>query len=198
MREVSLNEAILLLRRGEILIYPTETVYGLGVDVANSEAIQKLFHLKQRDVNKPISILVSDIEQIRDCTSELSPAALKLIQKYFPGPLTLVLPASEKISPLLHGHSGWIGIRQSSHPVAQALVAGLGSPMTTTSANPSGQASALTVSDIVDYFSGNTDIGFLSGGDLQASQGSTVIKVEGDELILLREGDIPFSTIKDV
>ncbi len=197
MREVFLSEAISLLRRGEILIYPTETVYGLGVDVTNVQAIENLFHLKNRDTSKAISILVSNLAQIRECTRELSPKALQLIQKYFPGPLTLVLPASEKISLLLQGHSGWVGIRQSSHPIAQALVEGLGRPITTTSANPSGRAPASTVEDIVRYFSDDPNIGFISGGDLQASRASTVVKIDRDELILLREGDIPFALLRD-
>jgi L-threonylcarbamoyladenylate synthase len=196
MKEVSLEQAVEVLKKGELLIYPTETVYGLGADISQEAAIQKIFNLKGRSKTQPISIFISSIKTLSSLVTEITPTAQVLIKKFWPGPLTLVLPASAKVSSLLHGGSGWIGVRMSSHPLAQKLVQQLGSPITTTSANPSGEASGIQVEQIKKYFD-HERVFILSEADLKNSRGSTVVKVEGDQLQLLRQGDIPFLEIEE-
>jgi L-threonylcarbamoyladenylate synthase len=117
------------------------------------------------------------------------------MNKFLPGPLTLIVPAAPSLNPRLHGGSGWIGLRMSSHPIAQSLAAAFG-PITTTSANPSGQPPALSDAQVRSYFGDRDDVAFLSGGDLPPSKGSTVIKVLPKGLELIREGDLPFSEIE--
>jgi L-threonylcarbamoyladenylate synthase len=196
--EVNFTEAIEVLRKGEVLIYPTETLYGLGVDIHNPVAVQKIFQLKNRDISKPISLLVPTKKDIQKLVQQLSDKSLKLIDKFFPGPLTLVLPVAPTINPILHANSGWIGIRMSSHPLAQKLVETFGGPITTTSANPSGESSGRTLAQLKEYFHEQKGIAVLSGGDLSLSKGSTVVKVDGEQLKLLREGEIPFREIENV
>jgi len=196
MREVDLQGAVTSLELGEILIYPTETFYGLGVDIQNPQSVEMLFQLKGREANRPVSILISSPEQCKDLVLFLEPMAERLIDHFFPGPLTLVLPVSPNLNPALHAGTGWIGVRQSSHPLAQRLIEEFGGPITTTSANPSGETSGSQLTHILDYFSHEQGINFFPGGDLPPSLGSTVVKVENNRLKLLRDGDIPFTEIK--
>ncbi len=196
MQEVNLTEAVDVLSRGDILIYPTETLYGLGVDISNPTAIQNLLRLKGREADKPISILIPGLESINLLVKELSDKASNLIKKFFPGPLTLVLPASPKISPLLHANTGWIGLRISSHPLAQQLVQNFAQAITTTSANLSGQASGYRLDQLRQYFQNQKGVFLLSAGDLPPSKGSTVVQVEATGIKLLREGEIPFREIQ--
>jgi L-threonylcarbamoyladenylate synthase len=198
VREVDLKSAVELLQRGEVLIYPTETLYGLGVDIANEASLYRLFRLKGRDPGQPISVLVPNRNYIEKIVKEIDSKSLILIEKYFPGSLTLVLRAASQVSPLLHAGTGWIGIRMSSHPLAEALVKAFGRPITTTSANPSGQESGRTLQQVKDYFQNEKGVALLPGGDLPTSKGSTVVKMEGDVLKLLREGEIPFTEIESV
>jgi L-threonylcarbamoyladenylate synthase len=196
LREVTLPEAVSVLKQGRLLIYPTETVYGLGADVFHTEALDRLFQLKGREAEKAVSVLVASREEIFSLAGELEPLAVRLIDRYLPGPLTLVLPAAASIPPRLTGGAPWIGIRMSSHPLAQALAAGFGRAITTTSANPSGSPAAARIAELRDYFAAQPDVSLLSGGDLPPSRGSTVVQVENGRLKLLREGEIPFTEIE--
>jgi L-threonylcarbamoyladenylate synthase len=195
---VNLDEAVSALRDGQLVIYPTETVYGIGADVQNAEAVAKLFRLKGRDPAKPVSVLISSLDDLASVVAEVTPRVCRLLDRFFPGPLTVVLPAASQLHAALHAGTGWIGIRQSSHPMAQALVKSFGAPITTTSANPSGEAGGYSVAQIRDYFSDEPDLFFLSGGDLAPSRGSTVVKAQGKELHLLRQGEIAFEKIAEV
>ncbi|MCB1118287.1 MAG: Sua5/YciO/YrdC/YwlC family protein, partial [Chlamydiia bacterium] len=121
-----------------------------------------------------------------------------LWQKLMPGPLTLILPAAEHVSPVLTAGTGWLGVRQSSHPLAHALVESLAQPITTTSANPSGQPPAYTLSELKKYFS-QTQLAYLaetSQEQKNAGLSSTVLKVTADDYSIVREGEIPAEHIQ--
>lgn len=163
MREVDLDEACRVLRQGDILIYPTETVYGLGVDIQNPKALEKLFSLKGRDPDKPVSVLISSPRDLSKVAGELSPKAHKILATFLPGPLTMVVRAQTGLDPRIHGGSGWVGFRISSHPQVQQLMDRWGGPITSTSANPSGESSGQNLAQIKDYF-GREDVYFLDGG----------------------------------
>lgn len=196
MKLTDLPGAVKVLSEGELVIYPTETLYGLGADIHNPQSVERIFQVKGRNPSKPVSILVASTEQVKSLVQEISPLAQSLMDRFFPGPLTLVLPASESVDPGLHGETGWIGIRQSSHPMAQELVSTFGNPITTTSANPSEAGSGISEKQIIKYFESEQGLSFLPGGDLPPSQGSTVVKVEGDDLKLLRPGEIDFKDLR--
>src|SRR2546421_7466996 len=125
-----LERALFALERGGTIVYPTETVYGLGADATSENALQRLAALKERERGKPIAGLVSSREMLEQIVAAVPVAAARLIDEFWPGPLTLAFPAKGGVSAVLTGGSGTVAARISSHPIAQALVARLGKPPT--------------------------------------------------------------------
>ena len=182
-------DAVGALKRGEVIVFPTETLYGLGADALNFAAVEKVFQLKGRDPNNPIPVLVADQEMLLKVVANVPPAAIRLMNGFWPGPLTLVLPARQGIpAPLLNG-TGGIGVRISSQLIATELVNALGRPLTATSANPSGQTPARTLEEAKKYFAGRIEI-FVDSGKLTSKTGSTVAEISGDMIRVIRAGDI--------
>lgn len=186
---MDLGAALAALARGEVIVFPTETVYGLGADALNLKAVEKVFELKGRDPNLPIPVLVADVSMLRSLVVEVSPLARQLMDNFWPGPLTLVLPARAGAPPWLLNNTGGIGVRVSSHPIATELVKRLGRALTATSANPSDRPAASTLRQARDYFAGLIDI-FIDGGELQSRTGSTVLELIENRLKFIREGEI--------
>lgn len=184
-----LTEALSALQRGAVIVFPTETLYGLGADALNFAAVEKIFQLKGRDANNPFPVLIADRAMLDSLVAEITPLAEKLMQHFWPGPLTLVLPARADIPRPLVNRQGGIGVRLSSQPIATELVRLLGHPLTATSANPSGQPGAQTVAQAQDYFTGKIDI-YVDGGGLHSATGSTVAAVKHDKLTIIRAGEI--------
>jgi L-threonylcarbamoyladenylate synthase len=177
-----------VLAAGGLIVYPTETVYGLGADASNPAALDRLVALKVREAGKPISVLVSDMEMLGELVRDVSPLATKLMRVFWPGPLTIVLRARETMSPILTGDSDGIGVRVSSHPTATALVRALGRPLTTPSANPAGQPPPIAVGAARAYFASRVEC-YLDGGRLRGEPASTVVDARG-EWRVIREGAI--------
>jgi L-threonylcarbamoyladenylate synthase len=184
-----IQEAVAVIRAGGICAYPTETFYGLGVDVSNDKAIKHLFDVKRRDAGNPVAVIVSDELMLSTIVDELSDKAKTLMNIFWPGPLTILFHTNNSISRLLTTNTGKIGIRVSSHPVATALVRELGRPLTTTSANVSGFPASLNLRHIKSYFADKIDL-IVDAGELPPSYGSTVVDVTEDKLALIREGVI--------
>ncbi|PIR18036.1 MAG: threonylcarbamoyl-AMP synthase [Deltaproteobacteria bacterium CG11_big_fil_rev_8_21_14_0_20_49_13] len=178
------------LRDGNVISYPTETFYGLGVDITNEKAIKKLYELKRRDYSLPIAMLVADKAMIEDYIGPVNESVTNLIKAFWPGPLTILFPAGPKISKSLTTNTGKIGIRISSHPVATAIVREFGKPITTTSANLSGYPPSLTTRHVQKYFKDKIDL-IIDGGESEPSRGSTVIDVSEDTMAIIRDGAIP-------
>lgn len=186
-----------IVRRGGIIAFPTETVYGLGVDIFNEKAVKKLFELKGRDFKKPLSIFVSSLPMLESYVEEIPPVARELIQKYWAGPLTLVFKASSKVPRGILAGGNTIGIRMSSHKTINQIVEALGHPMTATSANISDEPSALTAQEVRDYFPHGID--YIVESSIQKSTvsegiavsvASTVVDVSQRDIKILREGTI--------
>ena len=185
----NLSDALAALNRGDVIVFPTETLYGLGADALNFTAVEKVFQLKGRDPHNPFPVLVSDRAMLDSLVTEIPPLAEKLMAYFWPGPLTLVLPARADIPRPLVNATGGIGVRISGQPIATEIVRILGRPLTASSANPSGQAGARTVAQAIAYFSGKIDI-FVNGGELTSLTGSTVAEVTANKLKIIRAGDI--------
>ncbi|MGE5816655.1 MAG: L-threonylcarbamoyladenylate synthase [Deltaproteobacteria bacterium] len=183
------EDALAALARGEVIIFPTETLYGLGADALNSQAVEKVFQLKGRERNNPIPVLIADPAMLDMLVAAIPERAKALMEHFWPGPLTLVMPARSDIPKPLINATGGIGVRISSQPVATQLVAGLRRPLTGTSANPSGKEPARTVDEAKGYFSGTIEI-FIDGGKLKSKTGSTVLEVLDSEVKIIREGEI--------
>lgn len=186
----AIRKAVQYIKGGEVVAYPTETFYGLGVDVYNEKAIKKLYKLKQRDYGLPISVLVSDMEMLGKVVTEVSDSARQLIKSFWPGPLTICFPAARTISRSLITNTGKIGVRISSHPVATAIIRELGGPITTTSANLSSFPPSLNIKHVQNYFKDRIPF-ILDAGEAEPSRGSTVVDVAGDTMAVIRDGAIP-------
>jgi L-threonylcarbamoyladenylate synthase len=193
----SIEAAVAALTRGEVIVFPTETLYGLGADALNEEAVDIVFRLKGRDPNTPIPVLIADEAMLGQVVYSIPPIAQQLIQRFWPGPLTLVLPARANIPKLLLNASGAIGTRISSQPIATQLVQALARPLTATSANPSGAEPARTLVDARNYFGNNVST-YVDGGTLISKRGSTVAEVQGEKLKIIREGDIATAVLEQV
>lgn len=192
-----LARAAALLKSGGVVAFPTETYYGLAVDPFNIHALEKLFAIKNRPSSQPILVLIAEVEQIRGLAPPLPAVFQLLISRFWPGPLTLVCPALPTLPDLLTGKTGTVGIRQSPHPVARALVSAFGGPITATSANRSGEQAAVTASEVAQSFAGATDL-ILDGGSTPGGAGSTLVGLGEKGLVCLREGRISFSLIESM
>lgn len=182
-----IDEAVSMIRQGAICAYPTETFYGLGVDVTNEQAVKRLFDVKRRDYGNPVAVIISGRDMLASFVQEIPEKALALMDVFWPGPLTILFRTNRKISSQLTTNTGKIGIRVSSHPVAAALVRRLGCPLTTTSANLSGFPPSLNLRHLKSYFGEKVDL-IIDSGPLPPSKGSTVVDVSEEKLALIREG----------
>jgi L-threonylcarbamoyladenylate synthase len=185
----ALDEAIAALRAGELVVFPTETFYGIAADPFSSSALEKLFAVKGRDAQKPVALIAADTRMAFSIAAEVSPLAKILADAFWPGPLTIVMPARAGFPAQLIGPDGGVGIRVSSHPIAHALSAGLGRPITASSANRSGEAPATTVHTAREAFDDRVKV-FLDGGPLHASAPSTVISCDANRYRIIRAGAI--------
>ena len=198
-------EMIASLRAGGVVIFPTDTLYGLGVDPCSETGLNRLFAAKGRDRGKPIPLLLSDGEQVDRWARHVPPAAARLMDRFWPGALTLVLPADPGVHPAVTGGGDTVGLRVPDHPVPRALAAGLSGAITGTSANRSGNPGAWgSAEEIVREFTGAVDW-VLWGGKAPSGNasregagnfpGSTVVRMIDDHPVLLREGVLPFRDI---
>ena len=192
-----LTEALEVLNHGQVIAFPTETFYGLGADALNERAVARVAALKGRDPNSPLPVIVADEVMLRTVVRTIPPLARRLMDQFWPGPLTLVLPGNPKLAKALLNCNGGIGVRISSHPVAQRLVLELGRPITATSANPSGQVPARSWQAVLAYFAARVGV-IIDGGKLKGKKGSTVVEVSGDEIRVIREGGIKAAALHKV
>ncbi|HYC55171.1 MAG TPA: L-threonylcarbamoyladenylate synthase [Candidatus Binatia bacterium] len=187
-----------MLRSGALVVYPTETVYGIGADAADAGAIERLLELKGREGGRGISLLVEDLASAASLLAEAVPfGAHALARRFWPGPLTIVLPAAASVAEALVGPGGGVGLRCSSDPMASSLVRCFGGPLTSTSANVSGQAPARTVEDARRSFPKGIGA-FLDGGARRDSSVSTVVEFLGSRAYLRRAGAIDMADLAAV
>jgi len=190
---ISPAKAIELLRRGEVVAIPTETVYGLAADARNELAIAKIYATKQRPANNPLIVHIASAAQVTEWASEFPPLAQQLAQAFWPGPLTLVLPARAEVSQTVRAGEPTVALRVPAHPVALALLNDSGLGLAAPSANKYTQLSP-TTAEHVELSLGN-DIPVLEGGACQVGIESTIVSVHGDEWQLLRPGMIEAAAI---
>ena len=191
----ALAQACAVLQAGGVVAFPTETYYGLAVDPFNPAALSRLFALKGRSADKPVLLIVDNPSQLGSLVAEIPPPFTLLMEKFWPGPLTLVFPGLTSLPELLTGCRGSVGLRVSSHPVARQLVRAFGRPITATSANFSGQPAAVAASDVRGQLGPGVD-SILDGGETPGGQGSTLLGYQEGKVCLLRAGIIPFAQIE--
>lgn len=183
------------IKKGNLVIIPTDTVYGISADMNNEKAIEKVFEAKKRDKNKPLILLVSNLEMLKKYVKKISPLEEKIIKKYMPGRLTMLFLKNEEVSDLVSAGSFFVGIRIPDDLNLIKIINKVGNPIISTSANISGENTVTNVKNIdkklLKYVSYVEDAGIIE------SFPSTVIKVEDDEITILRKGDIALKIVKD-
>lgn len=191
----AIERAVRVLLSGGIVAYPTETFYGLAVDATNEHAIRRLFLLKKRDIDSPVLILIPSKDMIGQYAAHISSLALRLMEDFWPGGLTIIFEAGPTISSLLTAGTGKIGIRLSSHPVATGLAMAIGVPITGTSANISGETACVDAKEVSNAFSTGINL-ILDGGKTQGGKGSTILDITEDPPKILREGIVTREDLK--
>jgi L-threonylcarbamoyladenylate synthase len=193
----ALSYALELLRRGEIVALPTDTVYGIMADGYNADAIEKLFVAKDRPSHKAIQLLIADAPDLERVAAQVSPAAHVLAQTFFPGGLTLVVQARADLPKNLRADTGTIGVRLPDAPIVREIARALGRPLAATSANRSGGANPRTARDVLRDLDGRIAL-ILDGGATPDNVPSTVVDCTVEPPRMLRAGAIPLAEIERV
>ncbi len=178
------------IAEGKLVIFPTDTVYGLAADPFNEIAVNKVLEVKRRDKSKGFPILIANLAMAKDLV-EFSPIAISLAMKFWPGALTLVLPLKKPIPDSVTGYRNTLGVRIPNHPIARQLAE---TPIIGTSANISGQKSPITAEDAIVQLGDAVDL-VLDSGPAKEGQPSTIIDLTGPSPKVLREGTIKYSQL---
>jgi L-threonylcarbamoyladenylate synthase len=185
----AISDALAALAAGEAIVYPTETFYALGVDALSLKALERLFAIKGREPGKPVALIAADLAMAFAVAREVPAQARVLAEAFWPGPLTLVLPARDGIPAALIGADGGVGVRVSSHPIARALAAGLRGPLTATSANLAGEPPAVEP-DAARGALGDRVKVFIESGRLAGGAPSTVVAIDRVGIRVIRPGAV--------
>jgi tRNA threonylcarbamoyl adenosine modification protein (Sua5/YciO/YrdC/YwlC family) len=183
------------VKAGGIIAFPTDTVYGIGVSAFQTTAIEKIYQVKGRSTLKAIPILLGDSDTSRQITPPLLPSVQKLVNEFWPGPLTLVLPLLTSLPDNL-SPTPTIGLRVPDHEFTRSLLEATG-PLATTSANLSGEPSALTADEVQSQLGTSVDL-ILDGGKSPGGMASTVLDCTTDQLSILREGPLSWNDIQSI
>jgi L-threonylcarbamoyladenylate synthase len=186
--------AITALRNGGIVAFPTETFYGLAVDPRSAAAVAKVFELKRRGADQPLPLIASDIDQVAAQVGTLTPLAARIAARGWPGPLTLIIPASTQLCDAVHLSTHKVAVRVPSDAVARALAARVGHAITSTSANISGHPPAATAEEVLASFGTGIDV-VIDTGHTPAGLPSTIVDATGDVPVLVRAGAIPWDRV---
>jgi L-threonylcarbamoyladenylate synthase len=181
--------AAAVVEAGGLVAFPTESFYGLGADALDSDAVARVFEAKGRPEHKALLVLVDSIDMAAGLAARVSDGARALMARYWPGPLTLVLEAADRVPAGLTGGGSTIGVRMPGHAVARALVRSAGRPITAPSANPSEAPPALTAAAVREYFEGRVEL-ILDGGTTAGGAGSTVADCTVWPPRILRQGPV--------
>jgi L-threonylcarbamoyladenylate synthase len=190
----ALDDAVQAVRNGGIVAMPTDTLYGLGVDPFRVDAVERVFQLKGRSTDKALPLIAADAGQVNDYLGALSPMAARLALRFWPGPLTLLIPATSSLAPQVSGGAGTVGVRVPAHRVARALCDACG-PLTATSANTSGEAPSADPDQIARMLGEGIDV-LVDAGATPGGPPSTIVDTTGAEPVLVRAGAIAWDQIQ--
>lgn len=189
-----ITAAVAVLQAGGVVACPTETFYALAVDCFNHQALQRLLAIKNRQEDRPLLVLVADMAMVSQVAAVVPPLAARLMAAFWPGPLTLVLPARPGLPRPLTGNTGTVGVRQSGEPLARALAQELGHPITGTSANRHGAPPLTTAAAVAAALGADLDL-ILDTGPCPGDLPSTIVRVTGTQAELLRQGALPLDLL---
>ena len=191
-----INQAAEIIKSGGMAVFPTETVYGLGADATNPDAVARVFEIKHRPHFDPLIVHVASPDAAKALWLQCPPVAEKLMKRFWPGPLTIVLPKTEKIPDIVTAGLPSVAVRMPNHPVATVLLAAAGCPIAAPSANRFGHASPTSAQAVEEEL--GKDILILDGGPARVGIESTVIAFDGERPQLLRPGGVPLEEITAV
>ena len=189
-----INQAADILRKGGIIAYPTETFYGIGANAENERAIEKIYTIKGRNFKNPISTIIGNRTDVIRLVRDVSETGRMLMNRFWPGGLTILFEASDNVPQKLTAGTGKIGIRLSSNIIATNIAKTLSGAITATSANLSGQKECLSVNDVINSL-GNSIDAVIDGGSTLGGLASTIVDVTTDPPNIVRKGVVPATLI---
>ena len=192
-----LEDVIKTLKEGRLIVFPTETVYGIGTDAYNDKGCLNIYKAKGRPVDNPLIVHVSDVEMLKKCVKNISEVEKKLIKSFMPGPFTLILEKKENIPMAVTSGLDTVAIRMPDNEICNKIISEYGRPIAAPSANRSGLPSGTNLEDIIDELKNSVDI-FIDGGDTEIGLESTVVRVINDVPCILRPGKITAEDILKV
>jgi L-threonylcarbamoyladenylate synthase len=190
------SQILSFLRAGGVIGFPTDTAYGLGADASNEDAVRSIFEIKGRSETKPILLLVNSLKMAAG-VAHIPEIARSLAETLWPGPLTMILPASKHVATIVTAGTNGVGVRWPDAPFANRLTGALGKPVTATSANRSGKPAAASATEVRAQLEGDLEM-LVDGGILPAPGGSTVLDLTHDRPVLIREGPVSFRRLQEL
>jgi L-threonylcarbamoyladenylate synthase len=195
--EQQVAKGVAILKKGGLVVFPTDTVYGLGACADLAPAVERVYNVKQRPRDMALPLLLASTAQISEVSYPVPPTAWLLAEHFLPGALTLVLPSPGPMAAIITGGAATVAVRVPAHPIPVALVEGVGVPIIGTSANLSGQPSLLTATEVRAQLGNRVDL-VIDGGRCPGGRASTIVDVTGEVPIVLREGAIPVAELRRV
>ncbi len=195
--EISIHKAAKALQQGDVVAFPTETVYGLGANALDATAVAKIFEIKQRPFFDPLIVHVDSYEMVKEIVAIVPYIAERCIKAFWPGPLTLVLPKNTIIPQIVTAGLDTVAVRMPQHEIAKKLIQISGVPIAAPSANPFGYLSPTTADHVASQLGDKVEI-ILDGGQCPVGVESTIIKIENESITVLRHGGIPIEEIEAI
>ena len=192
-----LKDSAQTLKNGGIVVFPTETVYGIGANIWDEVAVKRLYEVKQRPFSKPISLLVSSIDMINEVAKDITELEYALMKEFFPGPFTIILKKKDIVPNIVTANLDTVGIRLPANEIALRLIKYAEFPIATTSSNISGKPSVTNLGDVMSEFEGKADC-FIDGGPSEIGVASTIVQVIDGKVHILREGSISKAQIDKI
>jgi len=185
----NLREIKKVLDEDGVIIFPTDTVYGIACNCYSIKGLKKLYSFKNRPLSKPINVLTNSLEKIEMVSSHLTEKEKELIEKYLPGDLTIIVDKKENVPDLLTGNLKTVGVRIPNHKMALEILSSYPYPLATTSVNLAGESPGIEVTDFLEEFKNKVDI-IVDGGKSPIGTASTIVRVEDNSIKILREGKL--------
>ena len=185
-----------VLKEGGLIVYPTDTFYGLGANCFLEKGVHKIYELKRREAAKPLLLVVSNLDMLKEVVADIPPIFSRLSAEFWPGPLTMIFPASPKLPKALLGETQTIGVRLPEFAWLTALVERAGFPITATSANPAGGSDIDLAEEAIRTFTGKVDL-IVDAGKTAGGRPSTVLDLTRSKPEVIREGAVPTARLRD-
>ena len=189
-----IEKAAELIKQGKIVVFPTETVYGIGTNGLDAKAVEKLYKAKKRPLDKAISLLVSNMEMVNQIAKDITEVEYKIMEAFFPGPLTIILKKKDIVPDIVTAGQDTVGVRMPSGEIARKLVENAGVPIAAPSANITGEPSGTKLEEIKKHIEADY---FIDGGESELGVASTIVRVENGQIQILRQGSITLEEIKE-